>query len=91
MEEESERNVTTKLTVNKRHRSSPTLSTPHRAQKRVPLRELANHEERLAPRRPVSSVSATVNPIDNASDSYPMVSIFLNYTIFVLIRHFPPF
>ena len=79
MEEECE---TTELTVNKRHRSSPTLSTPHRAQKRVPLRELANHEarERLAPRRLVSTVPATVNPDDNASNSYTTVSIFLNYT-----------
>ena len=73
MEEEREGNVTTELNVNKCHRSSPTLSTPQRPQKRVPLRELANHEASVAPRRLVSSVSATVNPADNASDSYTMV------------------
>lgn len=83
MEGETERNVTTEITVNKRCRSSPTLCTPHRAQKRIPLRELANHEASLAPRRLVSSVSATLNPVDNASDSYTTVLIFLNYNMFV--------
>ena len=73
MEEEHKGNVTTELNVNKRHQSSPTLSTPQRPQKRVPVRELANHESSVAPRRLVSSVSATVNPIDNASDSYTLV------------------
>ena len=38
------RDVTPELTMNKHVRGSPTLCTPYRSQKRVPLGELANHE-----------------------------------------------
>ena len=33
-----------KIAISKRPRGSPTLSTPHRQEKRVALRELVNHE-----------------------------------------------
>ena len=72
------RDVTPELTVNKRVRGSLILCTPYRSQKRVPLRELANHEadheamERLAtPRRLVSSVSVSVNHVNNVSKVHP--------------------
>ena len=73
MEEERQGNVATEMNVNKRHQSSPTLSTPQRPQKRVTLKELANHEASVVPRRLVSSVSAMVNSADNAFDSYTVV------------------
>ena len=56
-----ESQLTDETATSKRPRVSPTLSIPHRQEKRVALRELINHEEavheepratlRLAPRR----------------------------------------
>lgn len=43
-ETDRERNLTDKIATSKRPRSSPTLSTPHRQEKRVPVRELVNYE-----------------------------------------------
>jgi len=40
-EMDRERNLADEIATSKRPRSSPTLSTPHRQEKRVPLRELA--------------------------------------------------
>ena len=43
-ETDRKRNLTDKIATSKHPRSSPTLSTPHRQEKRVPLRELVNYE-----------------------------------------------
>ena len=43
-ETDCERNLADEIATSKRPRSSPTLSTPQRQEKRVPLRELVNHE-----------------------------------------------
>ena len=43
-ETDLERNLTDKIATKKCPRSSPTLSTPHRQEKRVPLQELVNYE-----------------------------------------------
>ena len=69
------RDISPELTMNKCVRGSPTLCTPYRSQKRVLLRELANHEadheamERLAPRRLVSSVSSLTNTVIKTKSS----------------------
>ena len=85
---ELKRNEATTVAVNKCQQSSPTLTTPHRAQKRVPLRELANdeidHETRLAPRR---LVSAAINPAYSASNNDNTVLIFLNYTTMLCLLY----
>ena len=43
-EMDRERNLADEIATSKRPRSSPTLSTPYRQEKRVPFRELVNHE-----------------------------------------------